>query len=121
VAINENIRIAVLRWVGKGRPPTEVFMSTITQHHLADELWKRVPENYANPKHVTQRGKPFAVYGSDMARRVPTELTFGKVKVVVRIRESVATDQVEFGFNRLRKQIDYKSGREELVAETDRR
>jgi len=40
---------------------------------------------------------------------------------VVRIRESVATDQVEFGFNRLRKQIDYKSGREELVAETDRR
>lgn len=118
MAINENIKIAVARSAERGQIPTEIFMSTVTQHHLADELQRRIPENYANPKHITQRGKPKAVYASDMARRVPTELTFGKIRVLVRIRESVATDTFILDFKALRKQIDYKSGREEYVAQT---
>jgi len=98
--------------------PTEIFMSTVTQHHLADELCKRIEENYHNPKHITMRGKAKAVDPSEMARRVPTELTFGSIRIRVRIRESVSTDSFILDFKTLHKVVDYKTGREEYVAES---
>jgi hypothetical protein len=116
MAINENIRAAVCRWAEQGRIPTEVFMSKVTQHHLADELFKRIAENYHNPKHITMRGKPKAVSPSEMAQRLPTELTFGKIRVLVRVRDNVPTDTFILESKVLRKQIDYRTGKEEYVA-----
>ena len=116
MALNEGIARSVLRAVQSGREPTEVFMSTLTRHHLAGELYRRVDENYHNVNHMTMRGKPKAVYPSEMTRRVPTELTYGKVRLIVRLRESVPTDRFELAFKKLVKQIDYKTGREEYVA-----
>jgi hypothetical protein len=116
MAINENIKSAVMRWVDKKRLPTEIFMSTATQHMLADELCRRIPENYHNPKHITMRGKAKAVDATEMARRVPTELTFGAVRVRVRIKDSIPTGSFILDFKRLVKQINYKNGQEEYVA-----
>jgi hypothetical protein len=116
MAINENIRSSVVRWCEKGRIPTEVFMSKVTQHHLADELFKRVAENYHNPKHITMRGKAKAVSTSEMARRLPTDLTFGSARVKIRINDSLATGTFTLEFKKLVKRIDYKTGQEEEVA-----
>ena len=116
MAVNENIKVAVARSAEKGRLPTEIFMSSVTQHHLADELQRRIPENYNNPRHITMRGKPKAVYASEMARRVPTELTFGKVRLLIRIRESVPTDSFVLEYKRLEKRVNWKNGQEEYVA-----
>ena len=117
MAINENIKAQVARWAEAGRIPTEIFMSKVTQHHLADELMKRIPENYHNPKHITMRGKAKAVDPTEMSRRLPTELTFGSIRVRIRIKDSIATDSFILDSKKLVKQIDYRTGREEYVAQ----
>ena len=116
MAINEEIAREVLRAASRGQEPTEVFMSTLTCHHLAEEKYRRVQENYHNPNHTTMRGKPKAFYPSEFSRRLPTELTYGKVRLIVKLRESVPTDRFELAFKKLVKQIDYRTGREEYVA-----
>ena len=120
MAINENIKSTVARWCERGRIPTEIFMSKVTLHHLADELIKRIEENYHNPKHITMRGKPKAVDPTEMARRLPTELTFGAVKVRIRVKDSVPTDSFILDSKVLHKVIDYRSGREEYVPEAQK-
>lgn len=115
MAINENIAREVMRAVQARKMPTEVFMSTVTRHHLADELFRRVEVNYHNPKHITMRGKPKTVSPSEMRERVPTELTYGSVRVKVVLRESVPTDSFVLEFKKLIPYIDPRSGREEYA------
>jgi virulence-associated protein VagC len=91
-------------------------MSKVTQHHLADELCRRIEENYHNPKHITMRGKAKAVSPSEMARRLPKDLTFGSVRVKIRINDSLPTGSFTLDFKKLVKRIDYKTGQEEEVA-----
>jgi hypothetical protein len=117
MAINENIKATVSRWAEKGRTPTEIFMSKLTQRHLAGELYKRIEENYHNPKHITMRGKAHAVSPSEMSERLPTELTFGSIRVKVRIKDSIPTDSFILDAKKLVRQIDYRTGREEYVAQ----
>ena len=95
-------------------------MSSATQHHLADELCRRIEENYHNPKHITQRGKPKAVSPSEMRGRLPTELTFGSVRVKVRVNNSLPTGTFTLDFKKLVKRVDWRTGREEEVAESGR-
>ena len=90
-------------------------MSTVTRHHLADELYRRVDVNYHNPKHITMRGKPKAVSPSEMRERVPTELTYGAVRLKVVLRESVPTGAFVIEFKKLVPYIDYRTGREEYA------
>jgi hypothetical protein len=116
MAINDNIQVAVSRWAERGRVPTEIFMSKLTQHHLAGELYKRIEANYSNPKHITMRGKAKAVSPSEMAERLPTELTFGAIRLKVRIKEGVPTDSFILDSKELVRVIDYKTGKEEWVA-----
>jgi hypothetical protein len=115
MAINENIAREVMRAVQSGKIPTEVFMSTVTRHHLSDELYRRVEVNYHNPKHITMRGKPKAVSPSEMRERVPTELTYGSTRVKVVLRESVSTDSFVLEFKKLVPYVDYRTGRQEYA------
>ena len=95
-------------------------MSSATQHHLADELYRRIEENYHNPKHITMRGKAKAVSPSEMANRIPTELTFGSVRVKIRTNDGLPTGSFTLDFKKLVKRVDWKTGREEEVAESGR-
>jgi hypothetical protein len=117
VALNEDIRVSVCRWAEKGRQATEVFMSGATQHRLADELLRRIPENYHDPKHFTMRGKAKAVDPTEMSRRVPTELTFGSIRVKVRVDNAMPTGTFRLDFKKLVKQVDYRTGQEVYVAQ----
>lgn len=115
MALFENIQRAAIRAQLSGREATEVFMSTLTQHHLANELSR-------HPSLFTMRNKPKSVWPSEMERRLPTEITVGTkagtLRLKVRIRDGIATDSFILEYKKLVKRIDYKTGKEEYVAES---
>lgn len=113
MAIFDEIQRSAARAQAEGRIATEVFMSSLTQKHLAAELTR-------HSSLFTMRNKPKSVWPSEMERRLPTEITMstqeGTLHILIRVRESESTDCFTMAFKRLEKRIDYKTGREEYVA-----
>jgi hypothetical protein len=112
VALFDAIQIEVVKQFYRNNIPTEVFMSSVTRAHLADEL-RRHHADYEI------KGKKTTV--SETKNRVPSDLSIRihekSFRLFIRLKESLPNDFFEFSFKKLTERINPTNGRKEYVAE----